>query len=484
MSEATRLPAIERAIGLAFSLLVLLAVGSILFAPHLQFGSMQYLAVLPASALASFWLFVRSARRDGLVFCAYGMLALMTLVAVIHPMLLALLGSGYRGRLYIPVTDADIGGAISVLSWSFVAASAAMAFIARVTANERVSKAAGDDRPIVITGNRLVYAAFILLSVALLVAVELPPGSLTLAFVADEVGGLQASLSPLQLLTRQFVVIATALVALWIIERGKRAHDRDPTPMALGLALFGAVLFTSLVVGDRRSVQVMSGLTMMVILSGFFPDRRKTVTGVIAGVMVFVILLVTATRLNTAGAAGATATLFGELSAVASNLQIYWGGIESIATNIAFADNIRLGLDQFAYDLVRSIFLLNFLFKDELVTTQLYNLMLYERKFMTGQLLFASGYGRLYFGAFAAPIVMIANVIIAAGLERWSQRTRSLEFRFLALFCLFRVLFLVAVATPQVLTVLTLNLFTFGAVFILANLFRNEPASSGSLHVR
>lgn len=428
--------------------------------------------ILPLSFLLAYLLFLRRAiHSGGAPIVAITTTMLFFVSGVLYPALIATIGPNYIGRQYIPITSRDVQIAVFTIAYSILAGSACLALLAR-SSTPAVSR-----KPLVLTGNIIIYWSVAMMAAAAAFMIELPEGSIGLAFLMNEAGAKQELMTPLQLVARQLMVVGLGLGYIMFLSWAARGYRSSPTLFYVGAAMVAAMILTSLVVGDRRSVQVLTGLTAIVLSVRLFPQHRNLMIAGIAGVMTFVVLLITATRLRVEEGAFAVMSEFSDPTVIAQTVQIYFSGVESVATNIALAHYVSVDMVDFLFDFGRSTFGLNFLLRDMgPLTSQVYNLFLYNQQYETGQILFAPGYGYIYFGFWLSPIIIMLNISIAFALERLFRKTHSIELAYLYLYCLFRALVLVLVNTPMILSVLTMQFATFGVVMLAANLLRGPEA--------
>ncbi|MNL50369.1 hypothetical protein D3C87_1733810 [compost metagenome] len=112
------------------------------------------------------------------------------------------------------------------------------------------------------------------------------------------------------------------------------------------------------------------------------------------------------------------------------------------------------------------------------ITSQLYNSYLYGNEQSTGQLIFSSSYGYMYFGFLLSPLVICLNISISMILEIFTRRAKSYEAMYVFGYCFLRVGLNLLVNTPTILTVLTMQLGTLGLAVYFCGLRFNLKGGS------
>lgn len=402
-----------------------------------------------------------AARLTSIVYCG-----LFFLSAVVYPLLASMIGSSYQGMRYVNIGPSEIEMAIFLLAYSFLVGSL---FVFCASA---VSPLVPVQYPLRfwLKGSKLVYATYMVLALG----VYLVAGRGTLSLFGLGVTRKVAELSALQNLARQVGWVGVAVLCLLILDYGARRYRVYRKARFFAVALVATALLVGTVVGDRRSVQLFTSLLCLWFLAALFPDKHRYSIGIVILTLVPTLALTTAGRLGTSVLRASAWTAQGTpLATLTRYVQVYFAGVDSVATGLSFAQTVNLDWSNLFFDFGRATFGLSFLLKGAgLITSEVYNNFLYFGSQSSGQLLFAPAYGALYFGLALSPLVIVGNLYLSFLFERLMRSTTSLELAFLFGYCFMRISTNLLVNTPTIINVVTMQLGTLGLVVLCALLFR------------
>jgi len=123
---------------------------------------------------------------------------------------------------------------------------------------------------------------------------------------------------------------------------------------------------------------------------------------------------------------------FGQTDA-ATQINVYFYGVQNIAKNIFVADKLQLPMGKILEDLLRNTFGVHYLLKDSSQTTvALYNLYIYEGRQASGHLFSSLAYGYTYLGPFLAPFATAFNIFVASLVEKLLRKTKYIDTFYIA----------------------------------------------------
>lgn len=326
-------------------------------------------------------------------------------------------------------------------------------------------------------GNRLVYLAFIILGVAVatLYGRDTPLFHL---FVLPADGGRVGDIVETDLvIARQIVIIALFLLFMWSVAtyaprwRASGSAEFLLVPGAL------ALLNVSVIVGERRSAQVLTGVSATVILVSAFPAYKKRIVAAIAttaGAILALMTLYKSFAVFEAGSYTAAADSAGiTFQWWAQTLQGYFAGPQVLAATLEMHGAMIQSGASATYDLARSAVPLSFFYKNEgQLSSVIFNRQVYGGAQDTGHVLSATAWGHLHFGSIGYLVAPLSNIAIAYGLERLIYRARSLETLYLWTFIFMRYALNIAANPPSLVSGATIMMATAGTLFAVAIAFR------------
>lgn len=419
--------------------------------------------------MASAWQF----RSAGVTF-TFGFLSTLFFVRlVITPLAIHFSGPDYVALTYLRTTPDEVFTAILLIAWETIAAALFFFVAAGVIARLRPAQPPLSS-PIALQGSQIVYGVVALVGVALIVIVGIPRGLLNFGRIAE--GTIEIERSSFDMLLIQIMIAGAWLMYLLILHRQGLRYRRRRSLMPFLIALIAGILLLMLIFGDRRSIQIYTGIAVATTLFAVFPDRKRAILSAIVFSTVSVIAMVSFWRMFARQDIDlSTAELVGEafISTLATSLQSYSGGPYQLAVANGVLISEQVGLGNVVFDFLRSTFIVNFFVDDSrMLTSQIMNLNIYEGNFLSGWLIFTASYGSTTLGPILAPFFLILNISLAMWSERVFRRARGLEVRFLFIYLVARMLSFPFVATPLLISFFTLQLFTIGLIFLGAILVK------------
>ena len=389
---------------------------------------------------------------------------------VIYPFFVLMSGNDYQGKRYLPVSHEELNWSIVLIAFETVFALLFVYFYdikyARRHRYENIVK---------LKGSTLIYYLFIVLALVLYILIGRKYQ--VISFIRfNSQKGYQVIESTSLKLVRQIVVVGIALSFCLVCNYCKKKYDITGSKRFVNIAIFAAMVNTCVIVGDRRSTQLIVMLLSIIVLQGLFPNNKRRIILSIISTGVITVLFITAYRWGMTGnnRAVVLSNRAGSIADITTMLQLSYGGPDSIANGIQFGKNTGISVFNLFYDIGRSIFGLSFIFsKYGIATSNLYNLYLYSERYETGQLLFSTSYGYITLGILY-PLITITNILLAYWLETWFKRTDSMEVKYMSGYCLMRIMLGSIQALPSIITVATMQVGTMGLVIFIAQLMRNS----------
>lgn len=234
-------------------------------------------------------------------------------------------------------------------------------------------------------------------------------------------------------LIRQLFIIGVMFLFFLAITYSKANYLKRSN--TLYIAIFFAVLTVLIIVGERRTAQVYSAFSAILILSALFPQERKKIFLSIFLPAILVLIFMSIYKFLGAFVYGSYSEAMSEgsfVSKLPSLLQIYFFGPQNVALSIDFAKNDNNDMFGFLYDIFRSIFGLSFFLKNEMdLTSVRFNEYIYGPGTNTGQVLSSFSYGAIYFGIVAAPVMTCINFSLSVFFEILMKKSNSIEFYYI-----------------------------------------------------
>ncbi len=390
---------------------------------------------------------------------------------VLIPLFIALAGPSYAGVRYITLPVSSIRFATLITVYEVLVASL---FIYLLSKNNK-NKIIDNTKNMRFMGNKKIYIIYLIFSVFLYLIFGRKTNLLSL-FAFSLSGDKFSNIESAGLLfVRQVVVCAIIVAFIWSISYCKKNFEQTRKTKYVNLAILSALFNVSVIVGDRRSIQVYTALISIWILTKIFDEHKKRIIISICSVAFLVIFLMTMYRLG-AFKYGSYLAAYREsnlnITWLTNTLQMYFGGPDSVATAIVYGQNSNLGLLNIVFDFVRSCFGFNFVLKDLMyTTTQSFNYYLYNGSQLTGQLIPSGSYGYIYFGLIGIPSIVCINIWISSVLEKLLYKTKSYEMAYVYGYSLIRISVAIYSNTPTVITFITTMIGTMGLVYLAARIF-------------
>ena len=276
---------------------------------------------------------------------------------------------------------------------------------------------------------------------------------------------------------RQLISSGILFLFFIILEACKKKQDLTRSNRFFYYSLICAILFIFIITGERRTSQLYKAFASIYVLLKLFPKNRKKIISCIGLATFGVLALMTIYK-------HFNAFLFDSYYEAVQNssitggfsyglLDAYFYGPNTIAKNIYYGRMIDTDFGQFLYDFFRNVFGLNFFVPGgRLLTSQIYNSIIYSGNQMTGFLISSIGYGYLYCGFALAPFVTIFNVVMMVFLEKNLMKCRTIEWQYVWAFIFIRFAFGALGSSLPLLNLTTRFFIINGLIIGIARLFK------------
>lgn len=412
---------------------------------------------------------------------ALSLITLLFLKNVLNPVLISLAGKNYMGKRYIPLSTDDINFAINVSAYELVVVSIfifLISFIIKPSENKL-------NFTWELGGNKLFYFIYVAFALCLFLAFG-RTNNVVSFFVFSSSENYTPINDTFLLLVRQITVIAVVLVFLLALNYSKEKYYQSYKTRYINYAIFFAIINIGIIVGDRRSVQIFTGILSIWLLIKTFKTNYKKIVIAILLTTFTIFSFMTLYRWGGYGHNSYTEiikTLNFDMEWLADYGQAYFGGPNLVATSIVFSDYITLTFKNMFFDFGRTIFGVNFLLRDKMhITSELYNQYIYGGEQLTGQLIFSTSYGYMFFGFLGSPTIIILNTCVALFLEKLFRNAATFETAYLFGYCLLRMVLNLLTNTPTIMSVITLELGTLGLLILISKLLKINVRKHGRFY--
>ncbi|MFW7402917.1 hypothetical protein ACODG4_08700 [Vagococcus fluvialis] len=330
-------------------------------------------------------------------------------------------------------------------------------------------------------GNNFFYLVFICFSLIVYFLLGRGKGIFSFIFLkVNEVGIRVGDVTDFKSIAIKQIILAGLIFFFLVVSsQCSKKFNQTNNKKYIIYALLAAMLNISIIVGERRSVQVYTCVSTIYILYLAFPKYSKLLVTVVGVSSLSIIVLMSVYKfLNT--------FIFGSYAEALKNSSVntdqwstifsaYFGGVELLGTAIDMKKVGIFSVSNVFYDFLRSTFGISFFMKDNgVLTSEMFNTFIYGVQRQSGQLLPSVGYGYLYFGFFLSPIFTVLNVLITYFFEKKMLKTNSLEMGYIYSFIFVRFGTSIFQITPPLISMATQYLCTIGLVYLVSKMLNNQ----------
>lgn len=337
-----------------------------------------------------------------------------------------------------------------------------------------------------VAGSKIFYTTFIVM--VFLVFLLSPNARESVSFLiikTHDTGRATEQTSSIVVLIRMLLQLALALLFVIVSYLSYRKYKTNPRIYYLFLPLIFGLINISLIVGERRSLQLYTLISVLVIITLLFKQHSKKINAIILVVGGLILILMTLYKelyifnySSYSAALGASST--SKIHFV-DQIQSYFYGPSNVASAIDYLNYYSGSFNQFIFDNARAIFGLNlFVSHDHLITSQLFNQLIYGNKQLTGHLISSAGYGYIYFGPTLFFVVLVFNLFLSCIFETVLHKTKSLEIIFVGIYIYMRIAASMFGHTVPIIT-LASSILVIYSIVIIASIIIKKLLSKGDV---
>lgn len=409
-------------------------------------------------------------------FVLYGTIGMEWIRFILMPPICAIAGS-QSGMAYINPTVNSLNLSIIFMIIEFFSVS----FFCRLLIKPVKNKV--EKKEYIISGRKSIYYLFFIFTLIMYILFGRNKGLIRFLIISLGEGERIGDVTDTKLLIiRQLILCSIFIAFLLVVHYSWKKYNISKKRRFFYLALLAAIINVSIIVGERRSAQIYALLCSLWILIQLFPLFRKkiiTVLVIVSGTVLFfmsVYKFFGAFMFNSYSDAIVNSQF--DVPFVARTLQSYFFGPENIAISLDFFNINNYNIFQMFFDFLRSIFGLNYVFKNMgEVTSIAFNSFVYGFHKETGHVLSAISYGYGFLGPIFSSFFAIVNVYISIKLENLLYRLRSLELIYVTIYVLTRFVTNLFVNTPPLISQGTIMAFTSLIVIGIATIFNRKNTS-------
>lgn len=402
-------------------------------------------------------------------FVLYGVLVMEGIRFTLMPLFCSIAGS-QNGMSYINPTVSSLNIAVIFMIIEYLGVSL---FCKLMIKPEKRKK----ETTYILLGEKLIYYLFFIFAIGIYFVAGRGKGLIRFLIInvgsGERVGDITNSGL---LIVRQVILCAIFLSFVLVVYKAWRLYKDLGKNSYFYIALLAAMINVSIIIGERRTAQIYALLCSLWILVSLFPKFKSKIIlglGLAAGiVLVFMSIykFFGAFMFNSYSAAISNSQI--DVPFISRTLQSYFFGPENIAISLDFFNSNSLGISQMFFDILRSVFGLNYVFKDfGDVTSVFFNTFVYGFNRNTGQVISAAAYGYGFLGTVFVPFFAILNIFISIKIENLLYRLKSLELIYVTVYVLTRFVTNLFVNTPPLISQGTMMAFTSLIVIGIAAMF-------------
>lgn len=323
-------------------------------------------------------------------------------------------------------------------------------------------------------GSKIVYIPFIL--TIIIISILFPEVRQTMSFLVLKTNGtgrIVEETPALITLIRFFIQLALLLIFVIVSYNSYKKYKVNPKVSYLLLPAIAAFLNISIIIGERRSIQLYLAFSILIIFTKLFVKHSKRINILIIISVVTIILFMTLYKelyifKYDSYSEALNNTSVGNIKFV-DQLQSYFYGPHNVGSIIVYLKFYSVSFSIFINEVFRNFFLINFLVDDSgLLTSQKFNYLVYGNKQLTGHLISSASYGYIYFGKVLFPIVIMFNILITVTFEQLIKKTKSIEVIFISSYLFARCAQNIFGSPIPIINFTTMTVGVYGTVIIIA----------------
>ncbi|WP_414055454.1 hypothetical protein [Macrococcus equi] len=427
------------------------------------------LSFLPAIFIMLYLVFLRNIDKTNLSFTYYLVVIFSFIRLVISPLAISVSGDMYIDN--VRIGRGNINSAILHLIYEFTW----VCLVFFIVSKFKFFKKKDMVKDYQLFGSIIVYFLFIVSSIGMFFVFEEVRNSISIFIIKSQSKErIDENLDIYFILIRQFIIIAlniTFIIFSWLFYKKYKVRQNIKYivfPLLLG------IINISVIIGERRSLQVYTLIITVYVLSILFKKHSKVLIFNLLTVGIIILVGMTIYKEFYAFAYGGYSEAIkanlnnGDLE-LSDRLQAYFYGLHNVSANLDLTKYQHLTPFQVVYDFLRSIIGSSlFMNTSKPLTTQIFNQTLFGPTIQTGQLFSSVGYGSIFFGFLLSPLFTVINLFMCIVFENLLRNTKYIEFIYLLSFIVLRISFNVFSSPPPIINQITLFAIPFLLVILIA----------------
>ncbi|QIH77982.1 capsular biosynthesis protein [Macrococcoides canis] len=323
-------------------------------------------------------------------------------------------------------------------------------------------------------GSKIVYIPFII--IIIIISILFPEVRQTMSFLilkTDGTGRIVEDTPALITLIRFFIQLALLLIFVIVSYNSYRKYRVNPSVSYILLPALTALLNISVIIGERRSIQLYLAFSVLIVSTKLFVKHSKQINILIIISVVTIILFMTLYKELYIFKYGSYSEALNNTSVkdikLVDQLQSYFYGPHNVGSIIVYLKFYSASFSIFINEVFRNFFLINFLVDDSgLLTSQKFNYLVYGNKQLTGHLISSASYGYVYFGKVLFPIVIIFNILVTITFEQLIKKTKSIEVIFISAYLFARCAQNIFGSPIPIINFTTMTVGVYGTIIAIA----------------
>jgi hypothetical protein len=238
----------------------------------------EWLFLMPLSFVIIYRIIiVPSLNTNKLKITVYMYLARTWARMTLLPMVMVLSGN-YFGIHYALPNSSSISTAIWLIVYEVIISSLFI-FILTTLNNKFEHKPITN---IYLCGNKLVYLAFIIMSIIIYMAIGRSNNLIQFFVISAEGGRYGDETNTLLIIATRIITVGLGFSFIWIAYYCKKRYERTSNQVYVNIALVSALINVMVIVGERRSAIIYSAFVTGYILIKMFPKHKKKILKLIS----------------------------------------------------------------------------------------------------------------------------------------------------------------------------------------------------------
>jgi len=325
-----------------------------------------------------------------------------------------------------------------------------------------------------LSGNKYIYFLFIVLALLIYLTIGIKSKMISFLFINVNEGSRIGDITnTLIVISRQIVLIAVFLVFIWTVDYCSKKYNETNNKKYFYISIVFALINVSIIIGERRTAQVYTAFCAIWILVYAYPKFKRKIFIYVGGLAIFMLSMMSIYKFSSAFIYGSYSEAIKnssfDIARISQILQSYFAGPQDIAVIVEFKELYKLNLGNLVYDFMRSTVPISFFVKGMGdITSELFNLYIYNGKQATGHLISTAAYSYLYLGILFSWLFTSINILMAYYAEKKLNTSKTYEMMYVWAYMLIRFTFSLMTNTPALISSTTIMLVTAGLLFKFA----------------